>query len=268
MKNPVLQAPEQPQNCVIFRHDPAPVIHESSPLRPVLLDLHDQHAHAWAALAAEVVQSQGVTGFHLSEPPSPALVALLGPQGALGWSRLSVSEALARRADVQALAATRAPDAVQVVCTALDGDTPTPPRLWRPEHLPPLDASGALETLLSTLLSAPGARLCISLHLALAQLLSEGWSMAGACTELTERVQALPAHCLGLLELGGYQHWPSGVDLRHTPADHRVPAALWTVLEALAATGHAPAIRLAWERDVPGLAVMLDEARQARALLA
>ena len=203
----------------------------------------------------------------MSEPPSPALMALLGPQGALGWSHLLVSEALARRADVQALAATRAPDVVQVVCTTLDGTSPRPPHLWRPDHLPPLDASGALEGLLSTLLSAPGTRLCISLHQALAQLLSEGWPMAGACAELTERVQALPAHCLGLLELGGYQHWPSGEGLRHAPADHRVPAALWTVLESLAATGHSPAIRLAWERDLPGLAVMLDEVRQARALL-
>lgn len=187
-----------------------------------------------------MAQGHGVTGFYLIEAPTPDVTALLAPGGALAWAQVFII-----------------------------GEAGAPSGLWRPAQLPPLDASGALEDLVAATLSATGKRLSISLHHELAQLLCEGWSLDGACTELTERVQALPAPCLGQLELGGFQRWPDGRHgpLHTAPADHRVPAALWEVLEALVATGHAPGVRLAWERDLPGLAVMLDEARRARALL-
>jgi uncharacterized protein (UPF0276 family) len=110
----------------------------------------------------------------------------------------------------------------------------------------------------------------VSLHHELATLLRQGWAWGAALLELQSRVQALPASCLTLLEVGGFLQWPptDPIPTQATAPNQRVPEGLWEVLGALRATGHAPAVRLAWEQDLPPLAVLLDEARRAHQALA
>lgn len=245
------------------------------PSAPLLVDLHPQHASAWLALGAHGWADTRLHGVHLGAgywAPSASgasvlradlLRDLIGPLGVLASATWSASgEGLPSAApdesawDFWAWTSGHLPP-------RLDASPVIRHLVWRCPPLPPTDDAHALEGLLSELLAHPGVRWSIHLPQALSALVVDHGSLDAACTELVARIQALPAGCLGLLELGGRQHWTAA----YGPTNHRVPGVLWDALDALHASGHAPAVRLAWEHDVPPLAVVLDEARLARDIL-
>lgn len=131
--------------------------------------------------------------------------------------------------------------------------------------LPGLTQQSELESWVSLAQCCQG--ICISLHHELARLLRQGWDWTGALQEVRCRIQALPISSLALIEVGGFTHWPPDSGCGDAP-NQRVPEELWELVRELSATGHIPALRLAWQDDVPPLAVLLDEVHRAHQALA
>ena len=197
---------------------------------PLLVDLHLQHVPAWRQLGTAGWALSGLQGvFWAHGTPDPEALALVSPSGPLRGAQWCTGDLWAR-------------------CTTL------------PETG---DVRGQ-ELLVAHWLNTPQRRRSIHLPQALASLLAAHGAWLPAVDDLVARIQALPVEGLGLLEIGGFQRWSADSAL----TDHRVPPALWEALATLHASGHAPAVRLAWERDIPPLSVLLDEARCAREALA
>jgi hypothetical protein len=274
MKNYRTSGCKQGQNRDLF---PATtVLDPSLPPCPVLVDLHASHVEAWRALGATGVRHHRLGGVHLpsSDAWPSAILQVLEPKQALGHPALLLS-AGARAYGV----ASQGPHGELprpltwwVEPADAPGLAPAPPegRVLRMPSLPALHQTAELEAWVSQAQQARG--LGVSLHHELAALLRQGWAWSAALLELQSRVQALPASCLTLLEVGGFLQWPPTEPAQIKPAsmppNQRVPEGLWEVLGALRATGHAPAVRLAWEQDLPPLAVLLDEAHRAHQALA
>lgn len=273
MKNYRTSGLKQGQNRDLF---PATTVLEPSLTPcPVLVDLHASHAEAWRALGATGVRHHRVGGVHWPQPEAEAaeIAAVLEAGQALGNPALLLSVSAVPHGDApQPEPDCHWPRPITwwVETAKLSGLAPAPHshRVLRMASLPALHQTAELEAWVSQAQHTHG--LCVSLHHELAALLRQGWAWGTALLELQSRVQALPASCLTLLEVGGFLQWPptGPIPTQATAPNQRVPEGLWEVLGALRATGHAPAVRLAWEQDLPPLAVLLDEARRAHQALA
>lgn len=269
MKNYRTSGLKQGQNRDLF---PATTVLEPSLTPcPVLVDLHAPHAESWQALGATGVRHHRLGGVHLPQPEAwtAAILAVLKPGQALGHPDLRLSMNAVSHGDAPPGGDQDGPRPITwwVEPANAPGVAPWPldHRVLRMPSLPALHQTAELEAWVSQAQQAQG--LCVSLHHELAALLRQGWAWGAALLELQSRVQALPASCLTLLEVGGFLQWPPTAPASSAP-NQRVPEGLWEVLSVLRATGHAPAVRLAWEQDLPPLAVLLDEVRRAHQALA
>lgn len=247
------------------------MLEPSLPPCPVLVDLHASHAEAWLALGATGVRHHRLGGVHLARADAwpPEGTSVLEPGQVLGHPALMLIASVTSHCDTPDALSPELPRPITWWVGAAEASglvqASLEHRVLRLPVLPALHQTADLESWVSQAQLSRG--LCVSLHHELAALLRQGWAWNAALLELQTRVQALPASCLTLLEVGGFLEWPTTAQASAAP-NQRVPEGLWEVLSALRASGHAPAVRLAWEQDLPPLAVLLDEARRAHQALA